>query len=309
VNSPSWGITASTVVHLFAVATLVYAIWLVAAGHFDKATVSFLPVGHTHEDIDALFGVVVRYLRKFPITFTHTDLMKQIDESLGGCNRTSWAPASPAELVKGTHNWNTWLNEASTESIADDACPATAGNPMPALRRLEHFVMLKRPDADRPHQFTFRRQQLSDGSAVVVMDYKHWVFETEKWNTESHVVFNYKPKLEHIKPAMLRPESVGRIKHCQQNDWKCKSKKCPCCSIWPAFNIGDGFKPAVMCDVGVARQEWETHFASTNSQAAAESLPSIVHVGANAVVDPRVCFVQENCSPASRLRMQRKCRL
>ena len=26
-----------------------------------------------------------------------------------------------------------------------------------------------------------------------------------------------------------------------------------------------------MCDVEVARQEWETHFASTNSQAAAES--------------------------------------
>jgi hypothetical protein len=64
-----------------------------------------------------------------------------------------------------------------------------------------------------------------------------------------------------------------------------------------------------MCDVEVARQEWETHFASTNSQAAAESLPSIVHAAANAVVDPRVCFVQEKCSPASQLRMQRKCRL
>ena len=57
--------------------------WLVAEGHFAGATVSFLPVGQTHEDIDALFGVVVRYLRKFPVTFTHTDLMKQIDESLG----------------------------------------------------------------------------------------------------------------------------------------------------------------------------------------------------------------------------------
>jgi hypothetical protein len=26
---------------------------------------------------------------------------------------------------------------------------------MPALRRLENFVMLKKPDADRPHQFIF----------------------------------------------------------------------------------------------------------------------------------------------------------
>jgi hypothetical protein len=284
--------------------------WLVAEGHFVNATVSFLPVGHTHEDIDALFGVVVRYLRKFPITFTHTDLMKQIDESLGGCNRTSWAPASPAELVKGTHNWNGWLNKASNESIADEACPATAGkHPMPPLRRLENFVMLKKPDAERPHQFTFRRQQLSDGSTVVVMDYKHWVFETENWNTESHVVFNYKPKLEHIKPAMLRKKTVNAMKHCKQNDWKCKKKKCPCCSIWPAFNTCDGFNAAVMCDVEVARQEWETHFASTNSQAAAESLPSIVHAAAAAVVDPGVCFVQGKGSPACRLRVQRKCRL
>ena len=265
--------------------------WLVEEGHFAKAIVSFLPVGHTHEDIDALFGVVVRYLRKFPITFTHTDLMKQIDESLSECNRTSWAPAVPAELVKGTHNWNTWLNKASSESIADEACPATAGNqPMPALRRLENFVMLKKPDADRPHQFTFRQQQLSDGSTVVVMDYKHWVFETENWNTESHVVFNYKPKLEHIKPAMLRQEIVNAIKHCKQNNWQCKNKKCPCCSVWPAFNTCDGFTAAVMCDLEVARQEWETHFASTNSQAAAESLPSSVHATANAVVDPDVLF-------------------
>ena len=69
-----------------------------------KAAVSLLPVGHTHEDIDALFGVVVRDLIKFPITFTHTDSMNQNDESLGGCNRTSWALALPAELVEGTHN-------------------------------------------------------------------------------------------------------------------------------------------------------------------------------------------------------------
>ena len=53
--------------------------WLVAEGHFAKATVSFLPDGHTYEEIDALFGVVVRYLRRFLMIFTHTNLMKQID--------------------------------------------------------------------------------------------------------------------------------------------------------------------------------------------------------------------------------------
>jgi hypothetical protein len=130
--------------------------------------------------------------------------MKQIDESLGGCNRTSWAPASPAELVKGTHKWSDWLNKASSESIADEACTATAGkHTMPALRRIENFVMLKKPDADRPHQFTFRRQQLSDGSTMVVMDYKHWGFETEKWNTESHVGIPLPPKWRFLPASRL----------------------------------------------------------------------------------------------------------
>lgn len=286
--------------------------WLVAEGHFVNATISFLPVGHTHEDIDALFGVVVRYLRKFPITFTHADLIKQVDAALSGCNRTSWAPASPAEVVKGTHNWNDWLNTASSESIADEACPATAEGPMPALRRLENFVMLNKPDAERPHQFNFRRQQLSDGSTVVVMDYKHWVFETENWNIESHVVFNYKPKLGHIKPAKLRLETVQAIKRCQRGGWNCKQKHCPCCSIWPAFNTCDGFNPAVLmegADVTGARQQWESYFASTNSQAAAESLPSIVHAAAAAGLDCGACVVQVSYSNVRRLCVQRRCRL
>ena len=36
--------------------------WLVAEGHLAMATVSLLPVRHAHEDINALFGVVMRYL-------------------------------------------------------------------------------------------------------------------------------------------------------------------------------------------------------------------------------------------------------
>ena len=44
-----------------------------------------------------------------------------------------------------------------------------------------------------------------------------------------------------------------------------------------------------MCDVEVAMQEWETHFASTNSQAAAESMPHIVHATAAVVTNPWIC--------------------
>ena len=39
---------------------------LVSRVGFKEAVLGFLPVGHTHEDIDALFSVIATYLKKFP---------------------------------------------------------------------------------------------------------------------------------------------------------------------------------------------------------------------------------------------------
>ena len=39
---------------------------LVSRAGFKEAVLGFLPVGHTHEDIDALFSVIATYLKKFP---------------------------------------------------------------------------------------------------------------------------------------------------------------------------------------------------------------------------------------------------
>ena len=78
--------------------------WLVQSGNFHKVTVSFLPVGHTHEDIDALFGVIVRFLRGVLVTYTHEELRQQVNEALLKCNRTSWHPTELPEVVRGTHH-------------------------------------------------------------------------------------------------------------------------------------------------------------------------------------------------------------
>ena len=80
--------------------------WLVQSGNFHKVTVSFLPVGHTHEDIDALFGVIVRFLRGVPVTYTHEELRQQVDQALLKGNRTSWHPTELPEVVRGTHDWD-----------------------------------------------------------------------------------------------------------------------------------------------------------------------------------------------------------
>ena len=74
--------------------------WPVQSGNFNKVTVSFLPVGHTHEDIDALFGVIVRFLRGVPVTYTHEELRQQVDQALREGKRTSWHPTELPEVVR-----------------------------------------------------------------------------------------------------------------------------------------------------------------------------------------------------------------
>ena len=45
-------------------ATLGYFAYLVGSGVFKRVIVSFLPVGHTHEDIDGVFGMIMRWLHQ-----------------------------------------------------------------------------------------------------------------------------------------------------------------------------------------------------------------------------------------------------
>lgn len=52
-----------------------YCAFLVQCGLFDRVEVSFLPVGHTHEDIDQLFSVIGRYLRTHD-AYTIEDFMR-----------------------------------------------------------------------------------------------------------------------------------------------------------------------------------------------------------------------------------------
>jgi hypothetical protein len=47
-----------------------YCAWLVAQGHFNRVELSFLMVGHTHEDIDAIFGVLSKFFKKMGTAIT-----------------------------------------------------------------------------------------------------------------------------------------------------------------------------------------------------------------------------------------------
>lgn len=270
--------------------------WLVARGHFHSVTVCFLPVGHTHEDIDAIFGVIVRYLRRFAVTYTYEELMVQVNEALSQ-KETSWTPSAPCDFVAGTHDWNVFFNKAPTVAkeaptvakeapaapkvaakaaketpVVDDANPNCA-----CLRRLKNFAMQLKPDNVRPHSMTFRKQVLSNGESVVVMDHKHWAHDTENWNEVSEPIFNYMPDLADIRPAKLRPETVKAAKRCKAKEWKCGVDGCPCCGIWPAFCKDGASNPAYFLGkeyIDDAVKGWKSLFESTTSLAAAQSLPS-----------------------------------
>ena len=50
--------------------------YLVNAGYFERIEVSFLPVGHTHNDVDILFSLISRKI--FPCVITGFGILKEL---------------------------------------------------------------------------------------------------------------------------------------------------------------------------------------------------------------------------------------
>jgi hypothetical protein len=102
-----------------------YAGWLVAQGNFQEVHINFLLVGHTHEDIDAIFGVVSKFFKAcHSAIITVTELAKTIFEALS--QRThAFTATHPVEHVRSTYDWSTFLIGSKKD---------------PTLRDLAHFA-------------------------------------------------------------------------------------------------------------------------------------------------------------------------
>jgi hypothetical protein len=207
--------------------TFGYFAYLVASGTFQRVIVSFLPVGHTHEDIDAAFGMIMRYLHRHRCLATMEQLMDAIwDSFFTGKTHSSWRPSAELEHIKGTHDWNSWLKKACEES----------GHEEPALNELSNFGLLTGEkacaDSRRPHRFEFSMAG-SGTDQHVVMNYFHWCHDTEAWAQVPVVMFHHVPDLAHLKPAKLRNKFLVKVAACKNT---CvPDDQCPRCGVNAIF--------------------------------------------------------------------------
>jgi hypothetical protein len=86
-----------------------YAGWLVAQGNFKEVHINFLLVGHTHEDIDAIFGVISKFFKALHAAIiTVAELMKTIFNAL--TQKTHKFNAThPMEHMRSTYDWSSFL--------------------------------------------------------------------------------------------------------------------------------------------------------------------------------------------------------
>jgi hypothetical protein len=259
---------------------LAFCAFLVGTGVFRKVTLSFLPVGHTHEDIDAVFGIIVRYLSKIGAVQTITKLLDYIWQCLtsdaDGKMSTSWKPSSELQRVRATHDWDKWLKKAGEEA---QECNVAAGRKRKTkpFRKVKHYAMTTGSkacaDNRRPHRFEFSLE--GEGSAAhVVMQYYHWSHDTKPWAGAIPIpMMNYMPDLQWLRPAKLDESVVNTLQQCLAGTSPCG--KCVRCTIQSVFQDNNqGYRAAdVFSDAD--RAEWDNVFQDLTTVKAHATLPEL----------------------------------
>lgn len=282
---------------------LAYLAWLEAIGVFEVARLAFLMVGHTHEDIDGMFGLLRRYLWRLAksvmtIDELHDHIRKcfhkdHIHKWLGEdkllhpefamfdehFNFDQMCQAVPVEHLWSTYDWTAFLLQET--------------HPMGrAFREIANIAQTQDPDVYRPHVFEFT---ISGGT--VVLNVKHWADDKEYWNEEPMPVWNRIPDIKDLRPASVTAtkalSGMHRLIH-SCDEWfastglRCKQKqkgKCPRCSGTQCvcekcarcaqLEVVQGY---VNLKAAMAATEndlaiWDTHFNNLTQQFADRMLP------------------------------------
>jgi hypothetical protein len=292
--------------------------WLVLTDVFKILRVRYLSVGHTHEDIDALFGVLMQHLYRGRCFETIEILMKEIYDSFfltESKHASGNRPCSEVEHMRATHDWTTLLTTAVEQAagFADETGAAAKPKaketkPKPATAKLEKYAR-RVPDSFRPHEFVFEKAMVA-GEMCVVLNYKHWSKDQAYWNKEPIVVFNHAPNLKDLKPAQLSKTVTNALSRCaaypsfeDHNLLCCKTKgtkdddgvaapsklaNCPRCKVQVAF--AEQYSSSELFDEA-HRDAWGKRWAKTNQESANSSLTDVKELRRYNAEEPRMPYV------------------
>jgi hypothetical protein len=298
--------------------------WLVLTDVFKTLRVRYLSVGHTHEDIDALFGVLMQHLYRGRCFETIEILMQEIYDSFfltDNFHASDNRPSVEVEHMRATHDWTTLLTTAVEKAagFCDEtgaagetgATNAKTKKPKPAVAKLEKYAR-RVPDSFRPHEFVFEKAQV-EGNTCVVLNYKHWSKDQAYWNKNPIVVFNHAPDVKDLKPSQLSKQVTTPLEKCaayptfeDHSLLCCKRKgpvgedgvaapsnlgKCPRCKVQVAF--ADEYSSSDLFEKE-HHDAWAKRWATTTQECANASLTEVKELRRYTLQEPRLPYVLPN---------------
>lgn len=95
-----------------------YCHWLIEMHCFEEIYMSFLPVGHTHEDVDQMFSVVRTGIRGCPQVYSVEDFVAKIPEWF-----TKQRTRPTCHYYTNAWDWKTWLTPFLAQNISGQSKP------------------------------------------------------------------------------------------------------------------------------------------------------------------------------------------
>ena len=133
-------------------AMVTFLAMLVFHGYIEEAFLSFLIVGHTHEDIDQLFSIISRFFRNLTQVLHPADFLREVAAALAS------RPVQVSQ-VESVFRWDEWLRRHLVK-------PLPVGLQHATLKGAEG----EKDEVRSPHTFWIHRR--SDGR--VIMHYKEF---------------------------------------------------------------------------------------------------------------------------------------
>jgi hypothetical protein len=172
---------------------LLFLAMLVYHRYTDEVILSFLIVGHTHEDIDQLFSVLSRYLKKLGKVMGPSEFQSELQNAMHASSRTAHF-----ELLQAVIDWDSYLRPHLVH-------PAPTG--------IQHADLSGESKKSKKGKQSGEGSSAPGGEADVRVPHLFWIHR----RSDETVVLHYKelaahsvflPKVRGSDPAVTDPEGI-----------------------------------------------------------------------------------------------------